>query len=133
MTPEEIIYHRRLRVMEHARRTSVSDVRGVSHDVLPVGSTSRGARARGVDAQGVSAPGDAQCHTELGCRRYADDLGRRGFQISPSGAQKILNRHGLGRRRTRVTALAQLTAATSGLLADPAFDGPFGFCHFAAR
>ena len=25
VTPEEIIYHRRLRVMEHARRTSVSE------------------------------------------------------------------------------------------------------------
>jgi transposase InsO family protein len=57
----------------------------------------------------------------------------RGFVISASGVQKILGRHGLGRRRQRVGALAQLTAATTGLLADDARDGPFGFCHFAAR
>jgi len=32
-----------------------------------------------------------------------------------------------------VAALAQLTAATTGILTTPAKDGPFGFCHFAAR
>ena len=53
--------------------------------------------------------------------------------ISASGVQKILGRHGLGRRRQRVAALAQLTAATTGLVTDDARDGPFGFCHFAAR
>jgi transposase InsO family protein len=53
--------------------------------------------------------------------------------ISASGVQKILNRHQLGRRRQRVGALAQLTAATSGLVTDDAREGPFGFCHFAAR
>ncbi len=69
----------------------------------------------------------------LGARRYSHDLGQRGFVISASGVQKILNRHGLGRRRQRVGALAQLTAATSGLVTDDARQGPFGFCHFAAR
>jgi hypothetical protein len=29
--------------------------------------------------------------------------------------------------------LAQLTAATTGILTTDAKDGPFGFCHFAAR
>ena len=47
--------------------------------------------------------------------------------------QKILNRHGLGRCRQRVDALARLTAATTGLVVDDARQGPFGFCHFAAR
>ena len=47
--------------------------------------------------------------------------------------QKILGRHGLGRRRQRVVALAQLTAATAGLVSDDTREGPFGFCHFAAR
>jgi hypothetical protein len=32
-----------------------------------------------------------------------------------------------------VAALAQLTAATTGILTAQAKDGPFGFCHFAAR
>ena len=47
--------------------------------------------------------------------------------------QKILGRHRLGRRRQRVAALAQLTAANTGLVTDDAREGPFGFCHFAAR
>jgi transposase InsO family protein len=75
---------------------------------------------------------EAVVRPTLGARRYAHDLGLRGFQLSPSGAQKILNRHGLGRRRQRVAALAQVTAATSGLVTNDAKDGPFGFCHFAA-
>jgi transposase len=76
---------------------------------------------------------EAVVRPTLGARRYADDLGHRGFQISASGVQKILSRHGLGRRHQRVAALAQLTAATSGLVTDDAKRGPFGFCHFAAR
>ena len=32
-----------------------------------------------------------------------------------------------------MAALAQLTAATTGILTTDAKDGPFGFCHFAAR
>ena len=76
---------------------------------------------------------EAVVRPTLGARRYAHDLGQRGFVISASGVQKILNRHGLGRRRQRVGALAQLTAATTGLVTDDAREGPFGFCHFAAR
>jgi transposase InsO family protein len=76
---------------------------------------------------------EAVVRPTLGARRYADDLGRRGVQLSASGAQKILNRHGLGRRRQRVGVLAQVTAATTGLVTDDAKHGPFGFCHFAAR
>ncbi len=75
---------------------------------------------------------EAVVHPTLGARRYADALARRGFQLSASGVQKILNRHQLGRRQ-RVGALAQLTAATTGLVTHDALEGPFGFCHFAAR
>jgi hypothetical protein len=32
-----------------------------------------------------------------------------------------------------VAALAQLTAATVGIVTTDAKDGPFGLCHFAAR
>jgi transposase InsO family protein len=69
----------------------------------------------------------------LGARRYGELIGERGFVLSASGVQKILHRHGLGWRRQRVAALAQLTAAGSGLVTEPALEGPFGFCHFAAR
>jgi len=54
-------------------------------------------------------------------------------RLSASGVQKILRRHRLGRRAQRVAALAHLTAATSGIVTTQAKDGPFGFCHFAAR
>jgi transposase InsO family protein len=47
--------------------------------------------------------------------------------------QKLLRRYRLGRLAQRVAALAQLTAATTGILTTAAKDGPFGFCHFAAR
>ena len=152
VTPEEIIHHRRVRVMERARETNVSEACrtfGVSRTTYY--RWARRAEAHGLDAlmpkdrRRPAMPNqtpawvvdellaEAVVRPTLGARRYAHDLGRRGFQISASGAQKILNRHGLGRRRQRVAALAQLTAATSGLVTDDAKDGPFGFCHFAAR
>ena len=52
---------------------------------------------------------------------------------SAAGVQKLLRRHRLGRRAQRVAALAQLTAATTGIVTTAAKDGPFGFCRFAAR
>lgn len=76
---------------------------------------------------------EAVVRPTLGAAGYAEHLEARGFVISRSRAQKLLNRHGLGRRRQRLAALAQLTAATTGLVTEPALEGPFGFCHFAAR
>ena len=152
MTPDQIIYHRRVRVMEHARLTSVSEACrtfGVSRTTFY--RWQRRVESGGLDAlmpKGRRAPAmpnqtpawvvdellaEAVVRPTLGARRYADGLCTRGFQISASGVQKILGRHGLGRRHQRVAALAQLTAATTGLLADDAREGPFGFCHFAAR
>src|SRR5437773_586108 len=52
-----------------SKSTTTGTTSGVSHDVLPVGSTSRGARARGVDAQGASAAGDAEPDAGVGGRR----------------------------------------------------------------
>lgn len=152
VTPDEIIYHRRARVLEHARKTTVSEacrVFGVSRTTFY--RWQRRVEGGGLEAlmpKGRRPPAmpnqtpawvvdellaEAVVRPTLGARRYAHDLGQRGFVISASGAQKILNRHGLGRRRQRVGALAQLTAATSGLVTDDAREGPFGFCHFAAR
>lgn len=152
VTPAEIIYHRRVRVMEHAKKTSVSEACrtfGVSrttfyrwqHRVEGSGLEALMPKGRRAPAMPNATPSwvveellaEAVVRPTLGARRYAEDFARRGFAISPSGAQKILNRHGLGRRRQRVGALAQLTAATTGLLSTDALEGPFGFCHFAAR
>jgi transposase InsO family protein len=152
VTPDQIIYHRRVRVMEHAGRTSVSEACrtfGVSRTTfyrwqrrVEVGGLAalmpKGRRPPAMPNQTPAWVVDellaeAVVRPTLGARRYAHDLAQRGFVISASGAQKILHRHGLGRRRQRVGALAQLTAATTGLLTDDAREGPFGFCHFAAR
>jgi transposase InsO family protein len=151
VTPDQIIYQRRVRVMELARRTGVSEACrtfGVSRTTFY--RWQRRVEVGGLDAlmpKGRRPPAmpnqtpawvvdellaEAVVRPTLGARRYAHDLGKRGFVISASGVQKILNRHQLGRRRQRVGALAQLTAATSGLLTDDAREGAFGFCHFAA-
>ncbi len=152
MTPNEIIYHRRVRVMERARQTSVSEACrtfGVSrttfyrwqYRVEGGGLDASMPKRRRRPAMPNQTPAwvvdellaEAVVRPTLGARRYADGLCGRGFQISASGVQKILGRHELGRRRQRVAALAQLTAATTGLVVDDAREGPFGFCHFAAR
>jgi transposase InsO family protein len=76
---------------------------------------------------------EAVARPTIGAQRLVDHLADRGIRLSPSGVQKILRRHRLGRRAQRVAALAQLTATTTGILTTQAKDGPFGFCHFAAR
>lgn len=152
MTPSEIIFHRRVRVLEHAAKTTVAEahrVFGVSRKTIH--DWKRLAESYGLDAlmpKARRAPAmpnatptwvveellaEAVVRPTLGADRYAEILAGRGFQLSRSGVQKILNRAGLGRRRQRVGALAQLSAATTGLLTQDALEGPFGFCHFAAN
>jgi transposase InsO family protein len=152
MTPSEIIFHRRVRVLEHAAKTSVAEahrVFGVSRKTIHAwkrlaesyGLEALMPKARRAPAMPNATPtwvveellAEAVVRPTLGADRYVEVLGERGFVLSRSGAQKLLNRCGLGRRRQRVAALAQLTAATSGLVTEPALEGPFGFCHFAAR
>jgi transposase InsO family protein len=152
VTPTEIIYHRRVRVLEHAAKTSVAEasrVFGVSRSTIhrwrnvasAYGLEALVPKARRSPAMPNATPSwvvdellaEAVVRPTLGARRYAERLAERGFVISRSGVQKILCRHGLGRRRQRVAALAQLTGATTGLITTDALDGPFGFCHFAAH
>jgi hypothetical protein len=76
---------------------------------------------------------EAVARPTLGARHLVGHLADRGVRLSPSGVQKLLRRHRLGRRAQRVAALAQLTAASTGILTKDAKDGPFGCCHFAAR
>ena len=152
MTPSEIIFHRRVRVLEHAGKTTVAEasrVFGVSRKTIHDWKRLAGAygldalmpKARRRPAMPNETPSwvveellaEAVVRPTLGADRYADVLAERGFVLSRSGVQKILNRCGLGRRRQRVGALAQLTAATTGLVTEAALEGPFGFCHFAAN
>ena len=152
MTPAEIIYHRRVQVLDHAGRTSVSDACrtfGVSRTsyyrwagrAQRYGLTALLPKNRRPPVMPTATPPDqveavlaeAVARPTIGAQRLVDHLADRGVRLSPSGVQKILRRHRLGRRAQRVAALAQLTATTTGILTTQAKDGPFGFCHFAAR
>jgi len=152
VTPNEIIYHRRVRVMQCARKTSVAEACrtfGVSRTtyyrwaarVTHGGLEALMPKARRLPAMPNQTPtwvveellAEAVVRPTLGARHHADAMAARGFSISASGVQRILSRHGLATRRDRVGALAQLTAATSGYVTEDAKEGPFGFCHFAAR
>ena len=149
MTPAEIIYHRRLAVLEHAVTS-----KNVSETCRVFGiSRTRYYEWKGVaDCYGLDAlmpkarrtpqmPGATPTHVveelltlavlepTIGCRQYADRLGDRGFAIAKSTVQKILVTHGLGKRSQRLGRSAAITAATTGLVTEAARqDGPFGFC-----
>ena len=153
MTPGQIIYQRRLHVLECAARLgNVSEAcrrAGISRTSYY--RWTRLANRRGLsalmpkDRRAPSMPNQAEPHEieavlaeaisrpTIGARQLAVHLGERGVVLSASGIQKILGRHRLGRRSQRVHALAQITASHDGLVSREAIHGPFGFCHFAAR
>jgi hypothetical protein len=56
---------------------------------------------------------EAVARPTLGARQLVDHLTDRGVRLSPSGVQKLLVRHRLGRRAQRVAALAQLTLGSA--------------------
>jgi len=152
VTLEEIIYHRRLRALDQAGRLPVAVVcrhHGISRTTYY--RWARRARHHGLAAllpKGRRSPvmpnatppaavevvlAEAIARPTLGARRLLEHVAERGVVLSASGVQKLLVRHGLGRRAQRVAALASITAAEQGLVTDAARSGPFGFCHFAAR
>jgi transposase len=152
VTPAEIIYHRRVQVLDRAGQTSVTEACrtfGVSRTtyyrwagraqryglaaLLPKGRRPPVMPTATPPDQVEAVLAEAVARPTLGARQLVDHLAVRGVRLSPSGVQKLLVRHRLGRRAQRVAALAQLTAATTGIVTTAAKDGPFGFCHFAAH
>lgn len=152
VTLDEIVYHRRVRVLDHAGRTSVTEACetfGISRTTYyrwaeraaRYGLAALMPKGRRSPAMPNATPpetveiilAEAIARPTLGARRLLEHLAERGVELSASGVQKILVRHRLGRRAQRVAALAQITAATTGLVTAEAKHGPFGFCHFAAR
>jgi len=153
VTVDDVIYQRRVRVLALAgelgnvseacrlvgvSRKSFYQWRGAA-DAYGLEALRPGARRRPrqpnetpmwqVDiilAEAISRP-------SLGPAQLLPFLEDRAVVISASGAYKVLRRHRLGYRSQRLAALAQLTAITGGPVVDDALDGPFGFCHFAAR
>ena len=68
----------------------------------------------------------------LGARQFADALLERGFVLSKSSVQRHLVANVLGTRARRLAKAAGIAAATSGLLTEAAREeGPFGFCLFS--
>jgi transposase InsO family protein len=154
VTPDQIIAHRRRRLLELA-----DELGNVSEACRQLGvSRTRYYQWRKLaDAYGLEAlvpkdrrrpqlPNATPTHvvTELltlavieptiGCRQYADRLAERGWSIAKSTVQRILVDHGLGRRCQRVARTAAIAAATTGLVTEAAADDRLlGFCHWAAR
>lgn len=152
MTPSEIIYHRRVRLLALA-----DELGNISAACRQMGiSRTRYYEWRRVVADyGLEAlmpkdrrtpqlPNATPTHVveelltlaviepTIGCRQYADRLAERGYQIGKTTVQKHLVDHGLGRRQQRVARAAAITAATTGLSTDAARDDePFGFCHYS--
>ena len=149
MTPAEIIFHRRVAVLEHAHKSgNVAE----TCRVFGISRTRYYSWKKRADAYGLAAlmpkerrapqmPQATPTHVverlltlavlepTIGCRQYADRLGDQGFSIAKSTVQKLLVTHGLGRKRERLARTAAVAAATTGLLTKAAREHePFGFC-----
>lgn len=154
MTLTEIIYQRRVRVLEHAAETdNVAEtcrVFGISRKTFYQWKSL--AERYGLEALVPKARRSPQmpnatptwvlnelltmaiAEPTIGCRQYADRLGDRGYAISKSTVQALLVRHGLGRRSQRVARAAALAALVGGPVTEAAAEEDlFGFCHCAAR
>jgi transposase InsO family protein len=152
VTPAEIIYQRRVRVLDHARETknvaATCRTFGISRKTFyewrnlaeRYGLEALMPKERRRPQQPNETPtwvvaellGIAGVEPTIGCRQYADRLTDRGYRIGKTAVQEILIDHGLGRRHQRVARAAALTAATTGLITDAAReDEPFGFCHYS--
>src|ERR1700722_11992633 len=150
VTPAEIIYQRRIAVLDHAERTGnvteACQVFGISrtryyegkNGAAPYGLAALMPKERRPPQMPEATPTHviealltlAVTQPTIGCRQYADRLGDQGFSIAKSTVQKHLVAHGLGRRSERLLRAAAIAAATTGLVVPEAQrkDEPFGFC-----
>lgn len=153
MTRDQIIYQRRVRVLEHAAETgNVAETCrtfGISRKTFYAWRNV--AERYGLEALMPKArrrpqlPNATPTHVlhdllaiavaepTLGCRQLADRLADRGYVLSKTTVQKLLVDHDMGRRHQRVARAAALAALVSGLVAEPVVDDVFGFCHWAAQ
>ncbi len=153
MTHEDIVYDRRVRLIEYAAKCG-----NVTHacQVFGVSRKTYYQWLKAASAYGTSAPlpkvrraphqpnamsseevavilAETVARPTLGPRSLLRHLSARGVHRSASGVAKVLHRHQLGIARKRVAALAALTAADGGQVTDAALEGPFGFCLFASH
>lgn len=151
MTHEDIVYDRRVRLIEFAARNNVAEacrVFGVSRNtyyewlkraeqyglsaLLPK-ERRRPHQPNAMSSEEVAVIlAEAVARPTLGPRSLLRHLKARGVNRSASGVAKVLRRHNLGTARQRVAALASLTAAETGQITEQALEGPFGFCLYAS-
>lgn len=152
MTHEDIVYDRRVRLIEYAARignvAEACRVFGVSRKtyyewinkaeayglsaLLPK-ERRRPHQPNAMTSEEVAVIlSEAITRPTLGPKSLLRHLKARGVDRSASGVAKVLRRHQLGTARQRVAALASLTAADTGLVTQQAMDGPFGFCQYAS-
>lgn len=152
MTHEDIVYDRRVRVIEHAAKIgNISEacrVFGVSRKsyyewiakaeqyglsaLLPRDRRTPHQPNAMTSEEVAIILSEAIARPTLGPRSLLRHLRERGVHRSPSGVAKVLRRHHLGTAKQRVIALASLTATETGQLTEAAMEGPFGFCQFAS-
>ena len=153
MTHEDIVYDRRVRLIEHAARIgNVSEacrVFGVSRKTYyewikkaeQYGLSALLPRERRKPHQPNEMTSEevavilseAIARPTLGPKSLLRHLKKRGVERSASGVAKVLRRHNLGTAKQRIIALASLTATATGQLTEAALEGPFGFCQYASR
>jgi transposase InsO family protein len=154
VTPDEIIYHRRLRVLEHAKTTGNVALTCRTFGISRTRFYKWRERAERYGVEALMPKGRrrpqlpnatptwlveellavAVAKPTLGCRQLADELGRRGYAMSKTTVQKHLVDHALGRRAQRLARAAAIAALVGGPVTEAAAsDELFGFCHFAAR
>lgn len=153
MTHEDIVYDRRVRLIEYAARiNNVAEacrVFGVSRKtyyewvgkaeqyglsaLLPK-ERRKPHQPNAMSSEEVAVIlSEAVTRPTLGPRSLLRHLRARGVNRSASGVAKVLRRHNLGTAKQRVVALASLTAAETGQITEQALEGPFGFCLYASK
>lgn len=152
MTHEDIVYDRRVRVIEHAAKIgnvaeacrvfgisrntyydwiSRAEKYGISALLPKERRTPHQPNAMSSEEVAVILS-EAVTRPTLGPKSLLRHLKARGVDRSASGVAKVLRRHRLGTARERVAALASLTAADTGQVTTAAMEGPFGFCMYAS-
>lgn len=152
MTHEDIVYDRRVRLIEHAAKIgNISEacrVFGVSRktyyewinkaETYGLSALLPKERRKPHQPNAMSSEeiavilSEAIARPTLGPKSLLRHLTARGVDRSASGVAKVLCRHNLGTAKQRVAALASLTAATTGQVTQQAIEGPFGFCLYAS-
>lgn len=152
MTHEDIVYDRRVRLIEYAAK--INNVAEACR-VFGVSRKSYYEWIKRAEQYGLSALlprerrkphqpnamtpeevavilSEAIARPTLGPKSLLRHLKTRGVDRSASGVAKVLRRHNLGTAKERIIALASLTASETGQVTERALEGPFGFCLYAS-